>query len=149
MLLGATMGYVKVKVKVRNIHKPELEDFVELLTDTGSIYTVLKRERLKKLNVKPRGKRRFKTADGRIIEREVGAAEIEINKQSTYSIVVFGENSDAEVLGVTTLEELGLQVDPVTGELKPLELLLLLFDKHFGAETFEDNVNINYSNKTT
>lgn len=32
---------------------------------------------------------------------------------------------DAEVLGVTTLEELGLQVDPVTGELKPLELLFL------------------------
>jgi hypothetical protein len=31
----------------------------------------------------------------------------------------------AEVLGVTTLEELGLQVDPVSGELKPLELLLL------------------------
>lgn len=32
---------------------------------------------------------------------------------------------DAEVLGVTTLEEFGLQVDLVTGELKPLELLLL------------------------
>ncbi len=32
-----------------------------------------------------------------------------------------------EVLGVTTLEELGLQVDPVSGELKPMELLLLFF----------------------
>jgi predicted aspartyl protease len=127
------MGYVKVKVKVRNIHKPELEDFVELLADTGSIYTILKRERLEKLNVKPRGKRRFKIADGRIIEREVGAAEIEINEQSTYSIVVFGENSDVEVLGVTTLEELGLQVNPVTGELKPMELLLLPFSKCFGT----------------
>jgi predicted aspartyl protease len=127
------MGYVKVKVKVRNIHKPELEDLVELLADTDSIYTILKRERLEKLNVKPRGKRRFKTADGRIIEREVGAAEIEINEQGTYSIVVFGENSDVEVLGVTTLEELGLQVNPVTGELKPMELLLLPFSKCFGT----------------
>lgn len=53
--------------------------------------------------------------------------EIEINGQSTYSIVVFGEHSDAEALGVTTLEELGLQVDPTTGELKPVELLLLFF----------------------
>ncbi|MGQ9530880.1 MAG: aspartyl protease family protein [Candidatus Bathycorpusculaceae bacterium] len=124
------MGYVKVKVKVRNIHKPELEDFAELLADTVSIYTILRRGRLEKLNVKPRGKRRFKTADGRIIEREVGAAEIEVNGQNTYSIVVFGENSDAEVLGITTLEELGLQVDPVTGELKPMELLLH-FSKRF------------------
>jgi hypothetical protein len=29
------------------------------------------------------------------------------------------------VLGVTALEEVGLQVDPTTGELKPMELLLL------------------------
>jgi|YelNatPaOPRAMG01_1025707.scaffolds.fasta_scaffold01155_2 aspartyl protease family protein len=119
------MGYVKVKVKIRNIHKPELEAERELLADTGSIYTMIKREFLEKLQIKPRGKRKFKTADGRLVERDVGAAEIEINGQSTYSTVIFGENSDAEVLGVTTLEELGLQVDQVTGELKPLELLLL------------------------
>jgi len=117
------MGYVKVKI--RNIHNPELEAERELLADTGSIYTMIKRNFLEGLQIKPRGKRKFKTADGRLVEREVGAAEIEINGQSTYSIIIF-ENSDAEVLGVTTLEELGLQVDPVTGELKPLELLLLL-----------------------
>jgi len=119
------MGYVKVKVKIRNIHKPELEAERELLADTSSIYTMIKREFLEKLQIKPRDKRKFKTADGRLVEREFGAAEIEINGQSTYSTIIFGENSDAEVLGVTTLEELGLQVDPVTGELKPLELLLL------------------------
>jgi len=121
------MGYVKVKVKVRNIHKPELETEADLLVDTGAIYTILRRERLEKLGVEPRDKRRFKTADGRVIERDVGAVEVEIDGHSTYSIVVFGEGSDAEVLGVTTLEELGLQVDPTTGELKPLELLLLSF----------------------
>ncbi|MEM3618667.1 MAG: Retroviral aspartyl protease [Candidatus Bathyarchaeia archaeon] len=122
---SAKMGYVKVKVKIRNIHNPELEVERELLADTGSIYTMVKREFLEGLRIKPKGKRKFKTADGRLVEREVGAAEIEIDGQSTYSIIIFGEESDAEVLGVTTLEELGLQVDPVTGELKPLELLLL------------------------
>jgi aspartyl protease family protein len=118
------MGYVKVKVKIRNIHKPELKAEMELLADTGAIYTIVKRERLQRLDVKPRGKRRFKTADGRVIEREVGAAEIEIKGESVYSVVILGEESDTEVLGVTSLEELGLQVDPTTGELKPLELLL-------------------------
>jgi aspartyl protease family protein len=119
------MGYVKVKVTVRNIHKPNLESEMDLLVDTDAIYTVLSRERLLELDVEPRDKRRFKTADGRVIERDVGAVEIEIKGHSTYSIVILGEPSNAEVLGVTTLEELGLQVDPVTGELKPLELLLL------------------------
>jgi clan AA aspartic protease len=121
------MGYVKVKVAVRNIHKPELKSEVDLLVDTGAIYTILRRERLVGISVEPRDKRQFKTADGRVIEREVGGVEIEIKGHSTYSIAIFGEASDAEVLGVTTLEELGLQVDPVTGELKPLELLLLPF----------------------
>ncbi|MFB3888053.1 MAG: retroviral-like aspartic protease family protein [Candidatus Bathyarchaeia archaeon] len=118
---------MKVKVQVRNIHKPDLKSEVDLLVDTGAIYTILKRERLTGLSVEPRDKRQFKTADGRVIEREVGGVEVEIKGHSAYSIVIFGEASDAEVLGVTTLEELGLQVDPVSGELKPLELLLLRF----------------------
>ena len=42
-----------------------------------------------------------------------------------YTTVVFGEENDTQVLGVTALEELGMQIDPVTGELKPMELLLL------------------------
>lgn len=122
------MGYVKVRVKVRNIYSPSLELDVELLTDAGAVYTVLRREKLERLKIKPRERRRFKTTDGRIIEREVGIAEVEISGRSTHSIIVFGEESDMEVLGVTTLEELELQVDPVTGELKPLELLLLSLD---------------------
>lgn len=119
------MGYMRAKTKVCNIHKPELEAEIEFLVDAGSIYTIVKHRSLESLEIKPRGRRRFKTVDGRVIEREIGAAEIEIDGQSTYSVVIFGDDSDSEVLGVTTLEELGLQVDPTTGELKPLELLLL------------------------
>ncbi|MBS7629139.1 hypothetical protein KEJ23_04095 [Candidatus Bathyarchaeota archaeon] len=39
--------------------------------------------------------------------------------------VIFGEKEDTPLLGVTTLEELGLEVDPVTKQLKPAALLLL------------------------
>jgi hypothetical protein len=63
------MGYVKVKVKIRNIHKPELEAERELLADTGSIYTMIKREFLEKLQIKPRGKRKFKTNFRRKLRR--------------------------------------------------------------------------------
>jgi len=123
--LGFWRNTVKVKVKVRNIHMPKLETELELLADTGAIYTIIQRKQVQNLNIKPRGKRKFKIADGRIVHREVGLAEVEIGGQITHSITVFGDEKDIQVLGVTTLEELGLQVDPVTGELKPLELLLL------------------------
>ncbi len=39
--------------------------------------------------------------------------------------VVFAQQDDAEVLGVTALESLGYEVDPVTQVLKPVSLLAL------------------------
>lgn len=70
-----------------------------------------------KLNQLARGD--SKTADRRIIERKVSIAEIEINNEKTRSIIVYGKSENTQVLGATTLEEFGLQVDPVTIELKP------------------------------
>ena len=39
--------------------------------------------------------------------------------------VIFGNEEDIPLLGVVALETLGFQVDPVAGELKPIELLML------------------------
>jgi clan AA aspartic protease len=98
---------------------------VTLLADTGAIYTVLPRSLLEELGVKPIGKRRFRLADGRVVEREIGLIGIEIGGQAVHTITVFGDEG-IYLLGVVTLKELGLQVDPVSGELKPLELLLMV-----------------------
>ena len=119
------MGYVRVKVKISNIERPEKSREIELIADTGAIYTIVKRKTLEELEIKPIGRKRFKLADGDVIERDVGICRIDIGEVFTHSIVVFGEEKDAELLGVTTLEELGLQVDPVTGELKQMDLMLL------------------------
>ncbi len=119
------MGYVKVRVKISNIEKLEKFKELDLIVDTGAIYTVISRRILEELEIKPIGKRRFKLANGEVIEREVGICRIDYKDLFTHSIVVFGEETDMQILGVTTLEELGLQVDPVSGELKPMELLLL------------------------
>ena len=99
---------------------------MEFIADKA-IYTIVKKKTLEELEIKPIGKRKFKLANGEIIERHVGICRIDIKDLFTHSIVVFGDEKDIEVLGVTTLEELGLQIDPVTGELKPMELLLLSY----------------------
>jgi len=123
------MGFVRVKVKIGNPEKPGISRVVELIADTGAIYTVIYKKVLEELGIRKRGKRKFKLADGKVIEREVGIVEIEVKKIVAYTTVVFGEEDDTQVLGVTALEELGMQVDPVTGELKPMELLLLEYRK--------------------
>ncbi len=118
------MGYVRIKARIWNIDDPSREAYVTLLADTGAIYTVLPSSLLEELGVKPVGKRRFRLADNRVREYDVGLIGIELNSLRTHTIVVFGEEN-VYLLGVVTLEELGLQIDPVTGELKPLELLLM------------------------
>lgn len=119
------MGYVRVKVKVRNPQHRDREADVELLADTGAIYSVIPSEVLERIKIERRSARKLKLADGRVIERHLGIAEIEVKGEMAHSNVIFGEDQDASVLGVTALEELGLQVDPLTGELRAMELLLL------------------------
>ncbi len=121
----ANLGYVRVKAKVRNPQERTREAEIELLADTGAIYSVVPSKILERVKIARRGMRRMRLADGSVIERYLGIAEIEVRGETAHSNVIFGDDADASVLGVTALEELGLQVDPVTGELKPLELLLL------------------------
>ncbi|MEM1538703.1 MAG: retroviral-like aspartic protease family protein [Candidatus Nezhaarchaeales archaeon] len=118
------MGFIRVKAKVWNVESPENIREVTLLADTGAIYTVLPESLLKSLGVKSIGRRRFRLANNQVLEKEVGIIGIEINNIKTYSITVFGDEN-VYLLGVVTLEELGLEVDPIKGELKPLELLLM------------------------
>ncbi|MEM1546743.1 MAG: retroviral-like aspartic protease family protein [Candidatus Methanomethylicia archaeon] len=118
------MGFVRVKARVWNVEVPENVKEVTLLADTGAIYTVLPEEFLKSLHIKSIGKRRFRLANNQILEKEIGIIGIEINNIKTHSIAVFGDEN-VYLLGVVTLEELGLEVDPIKGELKPLELLLM------------------------
>ncbi|WP_054857818.1 aspartyl protease family protein [Vulcanisaeta sp. JCM 16159] len=118
------MGFIRVRAKVWSVDRPSEPSEVELVVDTGSVYTVLPAKLLNELGVKPMGLRRFKLADGRIIERSVGVVGIEVQGIRAHTMVVFGDEG-IYLLGATTLEELGLEVDPVNKTLRPTELLLM------------------------
>jgi len=119
------VGFVRVKAKVWNVEKPESAREVLLLADTGAIYTVLPRSLLEEMGVKSIGKRKFKLANKQVIERDAGIVGNEVQGIQAHTIAVFGDEG-VYLLGVTTLEELGLEVDPVKGELRPMELPLML-----------------------
>jgi len=98
---------------------------LDCLVDTGAIYTMIPGDLLNKIGVSKSGSRRFRLANGQVEEYDVGEARVEIGEVAATSLVVFGPGKSTPFLGVTTLELLGLEVDPVSGQLKPLELYLL------------------------
>jgi clan AA aspartic protease len=118
------VGLARARVVVKSLETGASRE-VELIVDTGSVFTWISRSVLEELGVKPRRVRQFRTTDGRVIAREVGVATIVYEDCEGDVEVVFAEKGDAEVLGVTALETLGLEVDPVTGRLKYVRHLAL------------------------
>jgi len=119
------LGHTTATVKLYSSDLSKVEE-ISLLVDTGSTYTWVSKDMLKKLGIEAKTVRKFKTIDGRLLKRKVGEVVIECIGEKTTTMVVFAEKGDAEVLGVYTLEGLGLEVDPVTKQLKKAEVLLAL-----------------------
>ena len=71
------------------------------------------------------GSRKFRIANGDVMEYPVSEAYITINGEGVTSVVAIADEKTPLLLGVTTLELMGLKVDPVTGKLTPLELMIL------------------------
>jgi predicted aspartyl protease len=120
------MGHTFARIKLYNPINPSKTLDLELIVDTGSTYTWVKRARLDSLELKPTAKRTFRTIEGKFIEREIGEAVIECMGERATTIIVFAEEKDVEVLGVYALEGLGLEVDPTTHELRKSEAILAL-----------------------
>jgi len=118
------LGHTYAKAKVLNPREPSQFLKVDLMVDTGSRYTWIRKDMLEKLGINPERVAKFKTIDGRVLERPIGIVIIECAGERTGTTVVFGEKDDVQVLGVHALEGLRLEVDPYTGELKPVPVIL-------------------------
>ncbi len=119
------MGLFEVNVKVANPASPEHIREIALLVDTGATLSWIPREILRSLGVTPTSRLEFQLADGRLLEREVGAALFTIDGRTLVIPVAFGESGEQPVLGATTLEALGFAVDPVERKLVSRRLLAL------------------------
>lgn len=63
-------------------------------------------------------------ADGSTMERRVSECEIRLGEQHGHTTVVLGEADDVGLLGVITLEEFGLILNPFNRTLQPARMLL-------------------------
>ena len=120
------MGLTVLKVKVGNPAKPKVTKELEFLVDSGAIYSVVPAAVLRKLGIKPVATQEFRLADGSAITRRKGIALFRYKDKVGGADVIFGEEGDSLLLGAFTLEALGLVLDPLRRELKPLPMILAM-----------------------
>ena len=92
----------------------------EALVDTGATYTLAPASLLRDLGVEPSERASFELADGTTTELDLGETRVRIGGQEITTVVVFGPEGTAPLLGAYTLERLRLAVDPVRRQLIPV-----------------------------
>ena len=114
------MGIFRTNISVAALASPHRRrDLGDVMVDTGSEYNWVPRDILLDLGVAPVRIDRFETADGRVLEREVGFALFYAGDRSTAAAVVFADDGDMVLLGVHGLEGLNMRVDLGRKELVP------------------------------
>jgi len=118
------VGLTVLELEVGNPANPETTENVEFLIDSGAIYSVVPIPVLERLGLRPLATQEFRLADGSKITRKKGGALFRYGDRVGVADVIFGEEGDSALLGAFTLEALGLSLDPLRRELKPLTMIL-------------------------
>jgi clan AA aspartic protease len=118
------MGLTFIDVVIANPGNPRKAKKLSLLVDSGAIYSIVPKDLLRRLGVKPHSTKTFILADGSEISRKIGDATFKLNGHQGASPVIFGEKGDSALLGTVSLEALGLLLDPIRRELRPLPMVL-------------------------
>lgn len=114
------MGATHVTVTIRNPAEPERTWEGLFLVDTGATDSLVPRPHLEAIGLKPKGRRIYELADGSELILDVTTADIEFMGEIVGGTVIFGEADAEPLLGLTALESVGIEVDPLNQRLKRL-----------------------------
>ncbi|MER3447800.1 MAG: aspartyl protease [Candidatus Dadabacteria bacterium] len=118
------MGLTVLEIEIGNPATPDVTEKLEFLIDSGAIYSVVPTPVLERLGIKPLVEQEFRLANGTKITRKKGIALFKYGDRIGGADVIFGEEGDSVLLGAFTLEALGLVLDPLRRELKPMPMVL-------------------------
>lgn len=118
------MGLTVLEIDVGNPANPDVTEKIEFLIDSGAIYSVVPTPMLERLGIRPLAEQEFRLANGEKIVRKKGMAVFKYGDRIGGADVIFGQEGDSVLLGAFTLEALGLVLDPLRRELKPLPMIL-------------------------
>jgi len=118
------MSITFLKVKVINPEQPRKSQECELFVDSGAVYSVAPQNILKKLGIKPTSFQEFILANGEVLKKPIGNAYFEYEDKIRAAPIIFGDKG-IFLLGATTIEALGMILDLIRRELKPLPMVLM------------------------
>ncbi|MBI1908985.1 MAG: retroviral-like aspartic protease family protein [Deltaproteobacteria bacterium] len=118
------MGLTHIKARLFSNPPSRKTKNIQFLVDSGAVYSVLPEKVWRSLGLKPMREVEFTLADGTVISRSISECSFKVQGKKGTSPVVLGASEDAALLGMVTLEVLGLMINPLSRELLPMKLVL-------------------------
>ena|SRR5438552_18160070 len=118
------MGITTIKARVFNPANSSRTAELIFTVDSGAGYSLVPEDVLRELGIEPHTTKSFFLANGDEIQRKMGIAGFEYLGEITAAPVIFAEEGDAALMGVTTLEGFGFVLDPFRRELRPMSMRL-------------------------
>jgi predicted aspartyl protease len=97
---------------------------VDFLVDSGATYTLLPFAVWQDLGLTPKRRVTFRLADGTAVDRDISECHLALAEGDGHTPVILGRPGDEPLLGVVTLEILGLIFHPFKRTLEPMRMLL-------------------------
>jgi clan AA aspartic protease len=116
-----TVGMTYIDATVRG---PLGERTLEFLVDSGAMYSLVPVAVWQAIGLVAKRTQRFTLADGTHITRSVSECHITLPQGEAHTPVILGDEGDEALLGVVTLENIGLVLDPFRRELRPMHMRL-------------------------
>ena len=116
------MGTFYVTIQVADRFREQYAN-IDALVDTGASYTSLPGNLLDELGIERAEVRRFELDDNRIVEYPLGETRVRIESREMTVPVMFAPEDTIPLIGATTLEILGLGIDPLSETLVPVNAL--------------------------
>lgn len=119
------MGATYVTVRITNPADSDRHWEGLFLVDTVATDTLVPRPHLEAIGLRPKGQRTYQLPDGSDLVMDVTTADIGFMGELVGGTVLFGEPDAEPLLGVTALESVGIEVDPLNQQLKRLPAVRL------------------------
>lgn len=109
------MGETRAALKIHGMNGRVAE--LEALVDTGATFTKVPKAVAEELELEVKYETEVELADGRRVKRGLALAELELAGVRRPVLIAIG-GEERPLIGYTTLEVLGLKVNPLTGQLE-------------------------------
>ena len=102
----------------------EKQERINFLVDSGAAYSLIPQNIWEAIELKPKRRMEFTLADGTIVERDISECYIVLPQGEGHTPVVLGKPGDVALLGLVTLEILGLIINPFNRTLQTMQMRL-------------------------